>query len=165
MADKSRESSSTIIHSHLLYNIVSILSFSTSTIACDHYARECSFGILKKKTKQNQKCPKKAPRKNRTAIHWRMRTTLEFKFRPTHVPIRPTDCICEPSLRVQFDNFTKNSKPTFSKISFRNTIRVSNIVDPDHVKFFLHKNLIISLFWYCLRPREHFCQGPNWLKG
>ena len=31
------------------------LSLFTGTIACDHYARECKFGILKKKTKQNKK--------------------------------------------------------------------------------------------------------------
>ena len=37
--------------SFLLY-----LSLSTGMIACDHYARECEFGILKKKTtKQNNK--------------------------------------------------------------------------------------------------------------
>ena len=31
------------------------LSLSTGTITCDHYARECEFGILKKKTKQDKK--------------------------------------------------------------------------------------------------------------
>ena len=28
-------------------------SFTTGTIACDHYARDCEFGILKKKKRIN----------------------------------------------------------------------------------------------------------------
>ena len=51
---------------HRNYRIVSLsiyLSFATCTIACDHYARECEFGILKKKKSfgclwLNEECPK-----------------------------------------------------------------------------------------------------------
>ena len=38
--------------------------FTTGTIACDHYARECEFGILKKK-KQKQKQNKQKQNKNK----------------------------------------------------------------------------------------------------
>ena len=36
-----------------------LLSLFTGTIACDNYARECEFGILKKKTKQKKNKKKK----------------------------------------------------------------------------------------------------------
>ena len=36
------------------------LSFATGRIACDHYARECEFGILKKKNKTKQKKQEKS---------------------------------------------------------------------------------------------------------
>ena len=38
-----------ILWEGLIYRKLIYLSLSTGTIACDHYARECEFGILKKK--------------------------------------------------------------------------------------------------------------------
>ena len=46
------------------------LSLFTGTIACDHYARECEFGILKNKTKQKTKTKQKKNKKNLSTVFW-----------------------------------------------------------------------------------------------
>ena len=59
---------------HSIYKDNSVISFiptlslSTGTIACDHYVRECEFGILKKKKQQNKTKSKNKTKKNKKNI-------------------------------------------------------------------------------------------------
>ena len=56
---------SLMMHRLLLTLLTIYLSLFTGTIACDHYARECEFGILKKKQKKKKK---KKNKKNLAAV-------------------------------------------------------------------------------------------------
>ena len=57
------------------------LYFATGTIACDHYARECEFGILKgkNKTKKQEKSFGCVLTKNSSVV-WKLTTEGERPF-------------------------------------------------------------------------------------
>ena len=56
------------------------LSLFTGTIACDHYPRECKFGILKKKTKQNKKMRTPSPFSRRSFQFEQLLIGYQSKF-------------------------------------------------------------------------------------